>query len=152
VTAQLLGWRWPRTGRYAGLSLSGHVAPTGGNGAVSARCAAPTGQCFAGAFHGSLHGTTKGSLLSVTPTQQPDVVLIDASFTIHAPHGDLNVAHEQIVYNTAPSSDGEFSILGEVTSGTGRYAGATGYVMGVGTRPLSTGVATGSYVGEITLG
>jgi len=80
------------------------------------------------------------------------VVLIDASFTIHAPHGDLNVAHEQIVYNTAPSSDGEFSILGEVTSGTGRYAGATGYVMGVGTRPLSTGVATGSYVGEITLG
>jgi hypothetical protein len=115
-------------------------------------CTAPTDQCFEGAFHGSLHGSTHGSLLSVIPTQQSDVVLIDASLTLHTPHGDLTFAHEQIVYNTSPSGNGEFSILAEVTGGTGRYTGATGYIQGVGTRPLSTGVARGSYVGEITLG
>jgi hypothetical protein len=115
-------------------------------------CTAPTGQCFKGAFHGSIQGMSEGSLLSMTPTQQPDVVLIDASFTIHTRSGDLTFAHEQIVYNTSPFGNGEFSILAEVTAGTGRYAGATGYLQGVGTRPLSTGVATGTYVGKITLG
>jgi hypothetical protein len=115
-------------------------------------CTAPTGQCFKGAFHGSLQGKTAGALLSSAPTQQPAVVLIDASFTIHTRRGDLTFAHEQIVYNTSPSGAGEFSILGELTGGTGRYAGATGYIQGVGTRPLSTGVAKGTYVGKITLG
>jgi hypothetical protein len=115
-------------------------------------CTAPTGQCFKGAFHGSIKGHTAGALLSTAPTQQPDVVLIDASFTIHTRSGDLTFAHEQIVYNTSPSGEGEFSILAELTGGTGRYAGATGYVLGVGTRPLSTGVAKGTYVGRITLG
>jgi hypothetical protein len=115
-------------------------------------CTAPTGQCFKGAFHGSIQGITEGSLLSVTPTQQTDVVLIDAAFTIHARRGDLTFGHEQIMYNTSPSGNGEFSLLAEVTGGTGRYAGATGYLQGIGTRPLSTGVATGTYVGKIALG
>ncbi len=115
-------------------------------------CAAPTGQCFEGAFHGSLSGKTAGELLGSAPTQQPDVVLIDAALTLHTRSGDLRFGHEQIVYNTSPSGEGEFSILAEVTGGSGLYAGATGYVQGVGTRPLSTGVAKGTYVGKITLG
>ena len=114
-------------------------------------CAAPTGQCFAGAFHGTIRGTTKGAVLSATPTQQPGVGLYDASFTIHTRSGDLTFAHEQVVYN-ASSAKGELSILAEITGGTGRYAGATGYVLGVGTSPPSTGVTTGTYVGEIKLG
>jgi hypothetical protein len=115
-------------------------------------CTAPTGQCFKGAFHGSISGNTAGGLLSSASTQQPDVVLIDASFTVHTRSGDLTFAHEQIVYNTSPSGEGEFSILAELTGGTGRYAGATGYLQAVGTRPLSTGIAKGTYVGKITLG
>jgi hypothetical protein len=115
-------------------------------------CTAPTGQCFKGTFHGSLRGTTEGSLLSLTPTQQPDVVLIDVSSTIHTPHGDLTSSHQQIVSNASPSSSGEFSVLSEITGGTGRYAGATGYLQGVGTLSPSTGMRTGTYVGQITLG
>jgi hypothetical protein len=91
-------------------------------------------------------------VLSVTPTQQPGVALFDASFTIHTRSGDLTFAHEQVVYNTSPSGNGELSILAEITGGTGRYAGATGYVQGVGISPPSTGVTTGTYVGKITLG
>jgi hypothetical protein len=116
------------------------------------RCTAPTGQCFEGTFHGSIHGTTDGSLMSVTPTQQPQVVLIDVSSTIHTAHGDLNSGHQQIVSNTSLSGNGEFSVLSEITGGTGRFAGATGYLQGVGTRSPSTGASKGTYVGEITLG
>jgi hypothetical protein len=115
-------------------------------------CTAPTGQCFAGAFYGQIEGKTSGAVLSVTPTQQPGVSLFDASFTIHTRNGDLTFAHEQILYNTSPSGKGELSILAEITGGTDSYAGATGYVQGVGTSPPSTGATTGRYFGEITLG
>jgi hypothetical protein len=114
------------------------------------RCAAPTGQCFEGTFRGSIRGTVDGSLTSVTATRQPGVVLIDVSSTIHTPRGDLTSDHQQIVSNTSPSGSGEFSVLSEISSGTGRYAGATGYLHGVGTMSPS-GHSTGTYVGEITL-
>jgi hypothetical protein len=113
-------------------------------------CAAPTGQCFAGTFRGSVRGPVDGSLTSVTPTQQPGVVLIDVSSTIHTPRGDLTSGHQQIVSNTSPTGSGEFSVLSEISSGTGRYAGATGYLQGVGTMSPS-GHSTGTYVGEIKL-
>jgi hypothetical protein len=114
------------------------------------RCAAPTGQCFEGTFRGSFRGPVDGSLTSVTPTQQPGVVLIDVSSTIHTPRGDLISDHQQIVSDTSPSGRGEFSVLSEISGGTGRYAGATGYLQGVGTMSPS-GHSTGAYVGEIKL-
>jgi hypothetical protein len=79
------------------------------------------------------------------------VALVDATVTIHTHHGDLNFAHEQIVYNTTPNGRGEFSWVLEITSGTGRYAGATGYLQGAGNAPPSTGVSTSKYLGEIAL-
>jgi hypothetical protein len=117
---------------------------------TGSKCAAPTGQCFAGTFRGSVRGPVDGSLTSVTPTQQPGVVLIDVSSTIHTPRGDLTSGHQQIVSNTSPTGSGEFSVLSEISSGTGRYAGATGYLQGVGTMSPS-GHSTGTYVGEIKL-
>jgi hypothetical protein len=113
-------------------------------------CAAPTGRCFAGTFRGSVRGPVDGSLTSVTPTQQPGVVLIDVSSTIHTSRGDLTSDHQQIVSNTSPTGSGEFSVLSEISSGTGRYAGATGYLQGVGTMSPS-GHSTGTYVGELKL-
>ncbi len=72
--------------------------------------------------------------------------------TIRTKHGNLHFAHEQIVYNTTPTGRGEFAWLLEITGGTGRYAGATGYLQGAGNAPPSTGVSTSPYLGEITLG
>lgn len=114
-------------------------------------CTAPAGLCFTGEFKGSIKGPDEGSVNSITPTQQPDVVLGDASTTIHTKRGDLTCAHEQFVLNTSPSADGHFSWLCEITSGTGRYAGATGYLQGVGTTPDPTQPSTGTYSGKITL-
>ena len=119
--------------------------------AAGGDCAAPAGLCFAGDVKGVLSGSIEGEINTITPTQQADVSLVDATTTIHTHDGDLNFAHEQVVYNTNPTGRGEFSWILEITSGTGRYAGATGYVQGAGNAPPSTGVSTSTYAGEITL-
>ena len=117
-----------------------------------ASCAAPAGLCFDGTVKGDLKGTIHGDINSLAPTQQPGVQLVDVTTTIHTKKGDLHFAHEQVVYNTTPDGDGEFSWLMEITGGTGIYAGATGYMQGAGNAPPATGVSTSPYVGEITLG
>jgi hypothetical protein len=130
------------------MKVSGKVETLLGPGP---NCTAATGLCFAGEIHGDVSGKVEGAVNSFVPTQQPDVALVDATVTFHTHHGDLNFAHEQIVYNTTPNGRGEFSWVLEITSGTGRYAGATGYLQGAGNAPPSTGVSTSKYLGEITL-
>ncbi len=115
-------------------------------------CAAPTGLCFPGEIRGSLTGPVEGEVNSFTPTQQPGVSLADASVTIHTKHGDLYIAHEQVVYNTDPAGKGEFAWQMQITSGTGRYAGATGYLQGTGHADPTSGVSEATYAGEITPG
>jgi hypothetical protein len=116
-------------------------------------CAAPTSLCFSGNVHGVLSGSIEGKVNSIVPTAEPDVALLDAATTIHTHHGDLHFAHEHAVYHTTPDGKGEFSWLMQITSGTGRYAGATGFLRGTGLAPPAPGATTTSmYVGEITLG
>jgi len=136
------------TAQPSAMKVSGKIETLLGPGP---NCTAATGLCFAGKVHGDVKGTIKGVVNSFVPTQQPDVALVDATVTIHTHHGDLNFAHEQVVYNTTPNGRGEFAWLLEITSGTGRYAGATGYLQGAGNAPPSTGVSTSKYIGEITL-
>jgi hypothetical protein len=136
------------TAQPSAMKVTGKIEALLGPGP---NCTAATGLCFAGKVHGDVKGTIDGVVNSFVPTQQPDRALVDATVTIHTHHGDLNFAHEQIVYNTTPNGRGEFSWLLEITSGTGRYAGATGYLQGAGNAPPSTGVSTSTYVGEITI-
>ena len=115
-------------------------------------CAAVTGQCFAGRIYGrTLSGSFTGGINSVTPTAQEDVMLIDAATTIRTRRGSLHFAHQQAVYNVNPTGRGEFSWILRITGGTGRFAGATGYLAGAGNTPPSTGRSTSTYFGEITL-
>jgi hypothetical protein len=118
---------------------------------TGAECASPSGLCFSGEVHGALTGTLDSLISSLTPTPQPGVQLVDAVVTIKTNRGDLTFAHELVLFNTEPEAKGEFAWQMQITSGTGRYAGATGYLQGVGNAPLSTGVSEGGYVGEITL-
>lgn len=106
--------------------------------------------CVKGKFHGSLKGPDEAVLHSMTPTTEPDVVFGDMTLTIHDKRGDLT-CNELFVYNTAPSGEGPFSWLCEITSGTGRHAGASGYLQGIGLSSPSTGASTGTYRGVITL-
>jgi len=130
------------------LKVTGHIETLL---AASPDCTAPAGLCFAGDVKGVLSGSIKGDINSVVPTQQSGVSLVDVTTTIHTHDGDLSFAHEQVVYNTTPSGRGEFSWVMEITGGTGRYAGASGYLQGAGNAPPATGISTSPYVGEITL-
>jgi hypothetical protein len=115
-----------------------------------AGCTSPVDLCIKGAFKGSLKGPDEASVSSLTPTQTPDVVVGQALITIHDKRGDLT-CDEPFVYNVSPTSDGEFAFLCEITGGTGHYAGATGYLRGMGITPPATAVSSGTYAGVITL-
>ena len=115
-------------------------------------CQAATGQCFAGRIYGrALRGSFTGGINSITPTAQEGVMLIDAATTIRTRRGSLHFAHQQAVYDVTPTGRGEFSWILRITGGTGRFAGATGYLAGAGNTPPSTGRSTSTYFGEITL-
>jgi hypothetical protein len=113
-------------------------------------CDSPVGLCFEGRFHGSLNGPDEGVVNSLTPTQTPDVSQGQADLTIHDKRGDLTCS-EEFVLNTSPTGDGQFAFLCEITGGTGRYAGASGYLQGAGITPPATATSTGAYVGVIKL-
>lgn len=114
-------------------------------------CPSPVGLCFAGQFRGTLTGPSEGVLNSLTPTAQAGVSLGDAFVVIRDRHGDVVCSNQQVIVNLSPTSDGEFSFVCEITSGTGRYAGATGYLHGTGTAPPGTGQDSGTYAGKIVL-
>ena len=113
-------------------------------------CASPVQLCLKGEFRGSLKGPDEGVVHSTTPTTKPDVVLGDMTLTIHDKRGDLS-CHELFLLNIAPTGEGPFSWLCEITSGTGRYVGASGYLQGIGLSSPSTGASTGTYRGVIKL-
>jgi hypothetical protein len=131
------------------IKVTGHLQTQIADGVD---CSAPTGLCFSGDIYGVLSGSIEGKVNTIVPTAEPDIVVLDATTTIHTHHGDLHFAHEHAVYNTAPDGNGEFSWLMQITGGTGRYAGATGSMQGTGLAPPATGATTSTYVGEITLG
>jgi hypothetical protein len=113
-------------------------------------CTSPTGLCFVGETKGSLHGPAEFLVEAVTPTATPDVSIVSGSLTIHDSLGDV-FCHEEAVLNTSASGDGEFAFLCEITGGTGKWAGASGYIQSVGTVPPSTGQGVGDYTGAIIL-
>jgi hypothetical protein len=114
------------------------------------KCASPVRLCVKGEFRGSLKGPDEAVAHSMTPTTEPHVVLGDMTLTIHDKRGDLT-CHELFLFNTAPSGEGPFSWLCEITSGTRRYAGASGYLQGIGLSAPSSGASIGTYRGVIAL-
>jgi hypothetical protein len=114
-------------------------------------CPSPVGLCFAGTVRGTLNGRAEAVANSLTPTAQAGLSLADASIVFHDLRGDLSCSHQQVIFNLSPASDGEFSLVCEITSGTGRYTGATGYLYGTGNAPPGTGQASGTYAGKVVL-
>jgi hypothetical protein len=137
------------TAKPSVLKVKGHYRA---QVAAGPDCEAATGQCFAGRIYGrALSGSFSGAINAITPTAQEDVMLVDAATTIRTRRGSLHFAHQQAVYNVNPTGRGEFSWILRITRGTGRYAGATGYLAGAGNTPPSTGRSTSTYFGEIKL-
>jgi len=123
-------------------------------------CLSPLLICTEATFTGTLSGTLKGMITRLVPAIDPaDIAFASASSVLHTPDGDLSLKAAGTA-NLASSSDGEFANLLEITGGTGRYAGASGYLQDRGTStvallgaPATPFMASfhGDYVGKILL-
>lgn len=103
--------------------------------------------CTRGVYTGTIRGSFEFAITSLTPTDLPNVQSFAGHSTIHTAKGDLRCA-DSGSFNADPNSSGEGVHLCVITGGTGRYAGATGYLQErlhfVGTE------GQGIYVGNVS--
>lgn len=113
-------------------------------------CGSPFGICTSGTIAGDIRGTIQGVARAFSPGVDPSVPSVASyvnGIVIRTAEGDL-MCTEAGAANTA--GDGEFSGLCEITGGTGRLAGASGYLHFFGVfNPVSGG--SYDYVGKVTL-
>ncbi len=115
---------------------------------IGPACTSPVGRCFVATFKGTLQGSAEFVGNSMTPTSQPGMMLINGNFLIRDKHGDVTCIEDSLL-NTAPGSDGEFVFLCEITGGTGKWAGASGYLQATGNLEGTKGTA--HYIGKISV-
>ena len=113
-------------------------------------CTSPFGICTTGTISGDLRGTLAGTARSfVVPADAsvPSVASYINRIVIHTEPGDLTCTE---VGGANTAGDGEFAGLCEITGGSGRLAGATGYLLLRGTFNPAAGGAY-RYDGRLTL-
>lgn len=96
---------------------------------TSEGCASPVGLCTAGTVTGSgLGGALSATVMNIAPGATPGTSSLDAFDQIATDHGTLFL-HFTGVFDPI---HGAVTFVGEATSGTGRFEGATGrlYVNG----------------------
>ena len=83
-----------------------------------------------GRLTGGIQGDFVFEATSTLPSNVAAVLLYTGTLTVRTRHGDLSCINAG-AFNTV--GDGEVVDLCEITGGTGRYAGATGYLRVFGT-------------------
>ncbi|GAA2806131.1 hypothetical protein GCM10010470_46740 [Saccharopolyspora taberi] len=111
-------------------------------------CTSPVGRCFVATFEGTIQGSAEFVGNSITPTSQPGMMLINGNFSIHDKHGDIACVEDSLL-NTAPGGDGEFVFLCEITGGTGKWDGSSGYLQATGNLRGMQGAA--QYIGKLSV-
>lgn len=106
-------------------------------------CTSVTGVCS----RFSIKGAIKGDGVVFIDTIPTAEGLSHAHTVIHTKRGDL-MCSEIAIFDLVGSDHG-FVDLCIVTGGTGRYAGATGYIQEVGTFDFTTNVGGGHYHGKL---
>lgn len=110
-------------------------------------CGSAISLCANATLRGSLraHSDFIGtSSVPTVDTAATGVVLLTGDNVFHTADGDF-FTKDAIVLNT--TGDGEFTEIDTIVGGTGRYAGATGYLIASGT--FVQGVGSGVYAGKV---
>ncbi len=117
------------------------IANFGGPG-----CGSPTGVCSSFTITGSINGS---GVVSVDTFPSAHGIS-QAHTVIHTRFGDLTCS-ESAIFDLTPESDHAWVDLCVITGGTGRYAGASGYIQEVGTFDFAANLGQANYYGELSL-
>ena len=112
-------------------------------------CSSPVDLCSTGRIMGTFNGALDLVATSMTPTPAPGVTLVVGDAVIRDARGVVRCT-ESILLDTTAGGDGEFSALCEITGGTGRWAGASGYLHVTGNNVGGT-QGSGFYSGKVVL-
>ena len=113
----------------------------------------PLGICMSGTVDGRVHGSFTFIPEHFTPTDDsPTTLLTTGSASVNADDGTFQCEHAGAIEigNDGPRADGPFVSLCNITGGTGKWAGARGYMRITGTFTLDQG-GIGSYDGKLVL-
>ena len=130
------------SGGPADAASRGHAKPVVGHlRSQQVTCPPGTpgiGLCTAGRLTGGVQGDFEFALMRLLPSDVPDVQLYTGRLVVHTRGGDL-FCTDAGAFNANPASDGEVVDLCEITGGTGRLSGATGYLRVYGTFTSAAG-------------
>jgi len=117
-------------------------------------CLSPVGLCIAGDYRGDIAGSFAGSASALiatadTPTTTVSAFTSNSTITgaIKRFHGTLQVKNAGVFTSTA---DGSIVDLQTIVGGTGRLAGASGFIRASGTFSFTDG-GISSYEGSVCL-
>jgi len=108
----------------------------------------PVAFCTSGELTGRLHGKYDFIAQNFVPANEPSVpgASYYSGFSfVHTRHGDIQLTDT----GTLDLVNGRISSLLTVSSGTGQYAQATGFLFITGFSDMVQGINSGSYSGEI---
>lgn len=111
-------------------------------------CSSPVSLCASGEFKGGIKGHFEFVAQSIGPSGTASLTVVNSTSVVHTERGDLFFA-SSAVGELTQGSDGEFTSLDLITGGTGRWAGASGYLQGRGFVVGTTDAA--DYRGKIVL-
>jgi hypothetical protein len=111
-------------------------------------CSSPVGLCTAGRFIGTIKGDFEFFATSIfTSGFSPTVFFYTGEIVAHTNQGDFRCIDTGALDVVSP--DGQFVDLCTVASGTGDWAGATGYIQIVGTFTAAEG-GNSDYRGKVS--
>ena len=102
----------------------------------------PLGRCSREAYTGDLRGSGDTAFVSMTPVDPPGLTVIAENEVLHLADGELH-ARVNAVFNAAAKYP-EFSSMHTITGGTGRYAGASGFIQLTAAGSSSAATSDGS--------
>jgi hypothetical protein len=115
-------------------------------------CTSPVGLCTKGRFSGDIQGDFVFIANTLTPT--PDTALTGVvhyigDILIHTRKGDIFIK-DSGAFNTLPGGTGDVGSVSTITSGTGRWEGASGHIHIAGTFTPAGG-GDSDFEGEISM-
>lgn len=113
----------------------------------------PLGLCMSGSVNGRIHGSFTFVPADFDRAPEPSTTLLTTgTASVDADGGRFHCQHAGAIEmgSEGPKADGPFVSLCVITGGTGKWAGASGYLRITGTFTLERG-GIGSYDGKLVL-